>query len=142
MFSEHNFEVVQGAEVRAGSLVQMKGGWFLCVGDSAFLLLSGNSRGLIFNLPNEYLLLLRKQGRVEIRFLDAIKATSVAPHNAGPGTIVAFTDNGLRFVGNFEGEHKRLFTVDGEEVQETPRIGAHDFALYVQLIAGGEAKII
>jgi len=142
MFSAHNFEVVQGAEVLAGSLVQMKGSWLLSLGDSAFLLLTGNRRGLIVNLPNEYLLLLRKQGRVQIRFLDAIKATSVPPHNAGPGTIVVFTDNGLRFIGNFEGEATRIFTEDGEEVQEAPRIGAHEFALYVQLIGGGEAKII
>lgn len=142
MFNGHNFEAIKGADAQAGSLVQMKGSWFLSVGDSAFLLLTGNRRGLIVNLPDEYLLRIRKVGRVEVRFLDAIKATSQAPNIAGPSSVIVFTDIGLRFAGAYEGEALRLFTEDGDLVQEEPRMSAHDFALYIQLAGGGEVKVI
>ncbi|MCI1050068.1 hypothetical protein MOQ50_11290 [Stenotrophomonas maltophilia] len=142
MLKGYNFEVIIGSDAQAGSLVQSKGSWFLAVGDSAFLLLSGNRRGLIVNMPDQYMLLIRKMGSVEVRFLDAIKATSPVPNMAGPGSIIVFTDNGLRFAGAYEGEPLRLFTEDGDLVQEEPRISAHDFALYVQLMGGGEVKVI
>ncbi|WP_313456761.1 hypothetical protein [Stenotrophomonas sp.] len=138
MFTDQQFVALPAAHAKPGDLVQKDGYWLLVVEGPFFLVLHGSGRGRLLNLGEDYILGLKKVGKIEIGFNDMQHATG----RAGADSIAVFTDQGLRLAGRHEGDPWLLFDESGVQLAEEGRIRGGEFNVRVTLTDGSTQQLI
>lgn len=138
MFTARMFDLMQAKDVRQGDVVQKDGAWMLAVEGGEFVVLSGNNKSILQKLSDEYVMVAKKNGEIEIQFEELLDVTEPVPGKFG---MIGFSDNGIRMIARRGGGYA-LFAMDGSQVEERIHLQATNFAVVLTTRDGKTVRII
>lgn len=138
MFTARMFDLMQAKDVRQGDVVQKDGVWMFAVEGGEFVVLSGSNKSSLQQFHDEYVMVAKKNGEIEVQFEELLDVTEPVPGKFG---MIGFSDSGIRMIARRGGGYA-LFAMDGSQVEEKIRLQATNFAVVLTTRDGKPVRII
>lgn len=143
MLNARYFTPVVTSSAKVGDLLQQEELWLLRVSGDRLLQLTGDGASTLHPIDGDYLLLLKKNDSIDVKFASPTDPSSETPRGHMQKSVVCFTDNGVRFVGNPGRQHAPVvFDLAGNEVNEEVRCTSFNWCGFVTLPGGSQIQIV